>query len=213
MRFCKLPFVALGLLVSSSMPAGAATYVINETIDLGLLDLTRPVNMRQPLSANVGPVFDDDRLDITVNFADNQSLRLDQGGGFGMSVVFRFGIGTEITPSNFSFELFDLVTNGSFDYATAIGNQFGGFAEGRVLLASDLGIEAPGSFIQFSGMRMIFDIALLDDDPNLIFDRLSFQAINPSLVETSVIPVPAAAWLFASGLLGLAGIARRKRSA
>jgi len=29
-------------------------------------------------------------------------------------------------------------------------------------------------------------------------------------VETAVIPVPAAAWLFGSGLLALAGIARRK---
>ena len=28
---------------------------------------------------------------------------------------------------------------------------------------------------------------------------------------TSVVPVPAAAWLFASGLIGLAGIARRKK--
>lgn len=30
------------------------------------------------------------------------------------------------------------------------------------------------------------------------------------LVRTSVVPVPAAAWLFGSGLIGLAGIARRK---
>jgi len=29
-------------------------------------------------------------------------------------------------------------------------------------------------------------------------------------METTVIPVPAAVWLFGSGLLGLIGIARRK---
>lgn len=32
------------------------------------------------------------------------------------------------------------------------------------------------------------------------------------LVRTSPVPVPAAVWLFGSGILGLAGIARRKRS-
>ena len=210
MRFFRLLLVTVLVTASSLVPVGAATYVIEETIDLEILDLSRPVNLAQPLTSNVGPVFDDDRLDITVNFANNRSLRLDQGGGFGLSVIFTSGVGTEITPSNFSFELFDLVTNGSFDYATAIGNQYGGFAEGRVLLASDLGIEEAGSFIQFSGMRMVFDIALADDDPNLFFDRLGFQAINPSLADTSVIPVPAAAWLFASGLLCLAGISRRR---
>ena len=31
--------------------------------------------------------------------------------------------------------------------------------------------------------------------------------------ETQVVPIPAAAWLFGSGLLGLVGIARRKKAA
>ena len=35
-------------------------------------------------------------------------------------------------------------------------------------------------------------------------------AISTSVLNTSVVPVPAAAWLFGSGLLGLVGIARRK---
>lgn len=33
-----------------------------------------------------------------------------------------------------------------------------------------------------------------------------------ALVQTSVVPVPAAVWLFGSGLIGLAGIARRKKA-
>jgi hypothetical protein len=32
-----------------------------------------------------------------------------------------------------------------------------------------------------------------------------------SLVRTSVVPIPAAAWLFGSAILGLAGVARRKK--
>ena len=33
------------------------------------------------------------------------------------------------------------------------------------------------------------------------------------LVSTSVVPIPAAVWLFGSGLLGLIGVARRKARA
>ena len=36
--------------------------------------------------------------------------------------------------------------------------------------------------------------------------------ISSALVRTSVVPVPAAAWLFASGLMGLIGLARRKKT-
>jgi hypothetical protein len=36
---------------------------------------------------------------------------------------------------------------------------------------------------------------------------------NPNLVAASAVPVPAAVWLFGSGLLGLIGIARRKKAA
>lgn len=36
--------------------------------------------------------------------------------------------------------------------------------------------------------------------------------VGAALVRTSVVPVPAAVWLFGSGLIGLAGIARRKRN-
>lgn len=49
---------------------------------------------------------------------------------------------------------------------------------------------------------------------------LDFKAVGGNLVDhfyirnadVTVIPVPAAVWLFASGLLGLAGVARRRAS-
>ncbi len=41
---------------------------------------------------------------------------------------------------------------------------------------------------------------------NMAFDFTTINATN-----TSVVPVPSAVWLFASGLLGLTGIARRRR--
>ncbi|MFK5914193.1 MAG: VPLPA-CTERM sorting domain-containing protein [Woeseiaceae bacterium] len=73
-----------------------------------------------------------------------------------------------------------------------------------------------------------------DGDPGLLFsgealfaldydtvfgaDRVLEYAISPtdsmriSTVGISTVPVPAAAWLFGSGLLGLVGMARRKRA-
>lgn len=41
----------------------------------------------------------------------------------------------------------------------------------------------------------------------------SATAISTDIINTSVVPVPAAVWLFGSGLLGLIGMARRKKAA
>jgi len=60
----------------------------------------------------------------------------------------------------------------------------------------------------------------IQDEPGL-YQNLSFVSqIEPTfegyygsyLVKTSVVPVPAAVWLFGSGLLGLVGVARRKKA-
>lgn len=213
MRFSKMLFTLALAFGSTSVPAGAATFIVNETIDLELVNFSGFVNWQQPLTTNVVPVFDGDTIDTTMNFAGNQSLRIDQGGAFGLLLSMTLGSGTEITPSNVSVEFFGLVTNGPFVNGANVGNQQGGFAEGRNFFPGDLGIEADGSFFQFSGMRMVFDIALVDDAPNLGFGRMDMIARNATLVETSVIPIPATAWLFAAGLAGLVGISRRKKAA
>jgi hypothetical protein len=44
-----------------------------------------------------------------------------------------------------------------------------------------------------------------------VVDQLEQYTSEDVIVFATVVPVPAAVWLFASGLLGLAGIARRKR--
>ena len=49
-----------------------------------------------------------------------------------------------------------------------------------------------------------------------IQDSATFLNFSPNFdftVDAAVIPVPAAVWLFGSGLLGLVGVARRKKSA
>lgn len=53
--------------------------------------------------------------------------------------------------------------------------------------------------------------AFIGDPSNLIANGTEGYDLNfRSYVDTSVVPVPAAAWLFGSGLLALAGFARRQ---
>jgi len=47
---------------------------------------------------------------------------------------------------------------------------------------------------------------------DLVTSDTSHSSFGHALVRTSVVPVPAAVWLFGSGLIGLAGFARRKKA-
>lgn len=49
-------------------------------------------------------------------------------------------------------------------------------------------------------------------EPHLISANHASQSIGSHLVRISSVPVPAAVWLFGSGLIGLIGAARRKKS-
>lgn len=51
----------------------------------------------------------------------------------------------------------------------------------------------------------------IEDNPGL--DNPGLGLDNPGLNDTLAAPIPAAAWLFGSGLLGLGTLARRKRPA
>lgn len=80
--------------------------------------------------------------------------------------------------------------NGSY------GNGWGFY--GWVALTDGTILQDSDSF-QFSGPGTIVGIEGIDDDSALIY--------------VSTVPLPGAVWLFGSGLLGLVGIARRKKAA
>ncbi len=65
-----------------------------------------------------------------------------------------------------------------------------------------------GSNLIGGSLGFTIDVASNGVNANIGFDnlRIDFQAASP-------VPVPAAVWLFGSGLIGLIGIARRKASA
>ncbi len=52
----------------------------------------------------------------------------------------------------------------------------------------------------------------ITSEPNAIFLTGINTPFTIDHIEISAIPVPAAVWLFSSGILGLTGIARRKKS-
>ena len=53
----------------------------------------------------------------------------------------------------------------------------------------------------------------LDDGPPAVSNLSNYRAYRDESIYPDPIPLPAAAWLFGSALLGLAGVARRKKVA
>lgn len=75
----------------------------------------------------------------------------------------------------------------------------------QILTGGDLQITAPGSTILIPGQYA---------GGSLVIEELQFSLDSSSYnLSSMTVPVPAAVWLFGSGVLGLVGIARRKKPA
>jgi hypothetical protein len=87
----------------------------------------------------------------------------------------------------------------------------------------DLNLVAGGLVPNSADLLLAYDFGLINDIATsytqFFLDQNPFEGIqyefdiygNDPLI--SVVPVPAAVWLFGSGLLGLIGISRRKKAA
>ncbi|MGB5717302.1 MAG: VPLPA-CTERM sorting domain-containing protein, partial [Gammaproteobacteria bacterium] len=136
----------------------------------------------------------------------NPDLRVDFIEGAAGLLKFGFALNAAaIGPNNWaSFEVYDANDNllGSDfllgSYTTPDGTNPSSFPEGVIEVA-------------FSGLA---SYALFDfnaDFGRYIIDN--FEGTFGSTEDINPVPIPAAAWLFGSGLLGLVGMARRKRAA
>lgn len=124
--------------------------------------------------------------------------------------VFNAGFGADLSISRTGDDCsVSLVSGcGSADEVNGISpNSFGGFANSLSLMGT----------LSFTGLSEGLTLLTMADNElpaggwydNSNYDT-AFPIYNNASVEVSAIPVPAAAWLFGSGLIGLIGFARRK---
>lgn len=99
------------------------------------------------------------------------------------------------------------------DTGTGVGTEIGNIGFGAVYgLATDNNIDLYGT----TGITVLsVDVTTGAGTALVNYGGQGLGSANGSafLEEAAVVPVPAAVWLFGSGLLGLVGIARRKKSA
>jgi hypothetical protein len=69
-----------------------------------------------------------------------------------------------------------------------------------------------GAYIDTGSLSQVNDTYTIYLPSQLLHSNVADAAIGSYLVKTSVVPVPAAIWLFGSGLIGLIGVARRKKA-
>jgi hypothetical protein len=123
-------------------------------------------------------------------------------------VPFTFGAGFNADITN------GVLTINSLDF----GGNFGGGHD--FLLAPDPGtlevlwVSAAGGGDYDVAFRWSHDITCAED-PSLIFTAFTahwvLEGVATVTGTTPAVPVPAAAWLFGSGLMGMAGVARRRK--
>lgn len=108
------------------------------------------------------------------------------------------GIITETNNADFTFDGL-----WAKRWGTATDSLFGtmsGYNNG--ILAWEVSTGLNGSYEYFGAQVGAIDELRLDFGNNFLVDDIALNAMSP-------VPVPAAAWLFGSGLIGLAGISRR----
>lgn len=72
-----------------------------------------------------------------------------------------------------------------------------------VMVWSDFSLTLNTDWSYYSGSSILFDTLILNFGGDYAVDDLA--------LNETVVPVPAAVWLFGSGLIGLVGVARRKK--
>ncbi len=83
--------------------------------------------------------------------------------------------------------------------------------EGWSLELTSLNIlDQSSSFLSLAGTGVLTGGGYESTDATWTFSTTSMTSYSMSVASVAVVPVPAAVWLFGSGLIGLIGIARRK---
>jgi len=132
-----------------------------------------------------------------------------------VSVTFRYD---SATPSNFSGSAtISAVGDYTANYFVldSKSNQYMHFVAPTIDGRTTRSLHLYGAFYDFSPTEFGFDRRSSATGNSYGWPDFDVVMDNSSVISSSAIdpvPIPAAVWLFASGLIGLAGVARRKKA-
>jgi len=214
----KKPFLlaAAGMMSVTASLSHAATVVVDQTIDIEAVDLNSYSGASYTALDSAVTISTGDTVDMTVNFANNKAIRLDRTsnntGGF------TFWLRTASPYSSWSIanvviELFGLNTNGDWSNGANLGGENNGSDHlGWLASGAENGLDN-GEFLEFSGYRITYQVSALNAGTSTYENiQTSTWGGGGSVVEATVVPLPAALPLLLVALGGL-GIAGRRRKA
>lgn len=206
--------IALGistLVLSTNVSAALVTFGFLSTYDDGSSNIiTDSLNNVEYL-----------RLDVLADLNYNQTLAVldsQDGGGWSIadsSVAVSFtnallGGASSCSHNGSSVTLRNCGTVAGW-YDGALGDNFTAIEDYTWFL--DNNGEADYINVSDSGLNIIKDYSMVNSENFAFTGTDPDRAVSWLLVRApSAVPVPAAVWLFGSGLLGLIGVARRKKS-
>lgn len=204
---CSLASLTVVCILIGAGPAAAVVTLGDGSYDIAFsvsengTDFAGTTNVPGTLDTAAGGTLSDSSrfIDFGASLTSDLSLQLFIGplgaSGFGYPLVGTF----ELTGLDLLVDGSPAAINGvTFDAATT---NIGDYQDGGQLIAPTISFTGTSATIAFG----FADWQLAGDQPEIYFEVTT--------APVSTVLVPAAVWLFGSGLLGLLGTARRKKSA
>ena len=117
-------------------------------------------------------------------------------------------LGETVSPVEGDYWSVSSITEGAYPGEFGL---FGGTQMEMLLFTRDTGLYADRGFYVAPDLSTVelplFRIQQADSAGNILYEAAAFVVAT----NTSVVPIPAALWLFGSGLLGLIGLAKRRK--
>lgn len=202
-------FVGASFCIQSFLAANSSAATISTTGDITLISPPPDVSLNVLESDTEMWVFDEVQgllltADLSVNFGGTSGV-ISAGTEINSHFVHKDTLGGTVTLSG---------------TATFDGTILGIIASPGNLNSSDSLLGLSGTTYPFGLDRRGTQIGEVGDSITFAGNTLTLTSATSSrpdqlrvITAVSTVPVPAAVWLFGSGLLGLIGMARRKRSA
>lgn len=155
------------------------------------------------IASDFGGILTQAELDI-LNSRSSDIIKFLNAGG-GLYAMAESNNGTHLTPNGGQFGFLPFIVTSSPLDQTEIGNTVTVFGSGLGLTNSDVNGNASHNVFTSTGGMNIVDVDAAG--------RILSLATRSQIDRGGVVPVPGAGWLFGSGLVGLLGLARGRKTA